>query len=104
MKGEGDCRTVTFVLATIVGSKNKNIHLRDFKDVDFNFTHFANFKFAYFEIEESFGLIWVKLQNGRFHLQISILGARFKYRLYFCSFCVLRKFWTNLDKNYRMIH
>ena len=75
MKGEGDCRTVTFVLATIVGSKNKNIHLRDFKDEHFNFTHFANFKFAYFEIEESFGLIWVKLQNGRFHLQISILGT-----------------------------
>ena len=75
MKGEGDCRTVTFVLATIVGSKNKNIHLRDFKFVGFNFTHFANFKFAYFEIEESFGLIWVKLQNDRFHLQISILGT-----------------------------
>ena len=54
MKGEGDCRTVTFVLATIVGSKNKNIHLRDFKDVDFNCTHFANFKFACFEIEEIF--------------------------------------------------
>ena len=47
-----------------VSSKNKTIHLRDFKDVDFNFTHFANFKFAYFEIEESFGLIWLKLQNG----------------------------------------
>ena len=31
--------------------------------------------FAYFEIEESFGLIWIKLQNGRFHLQISILGT-----------------------------
>ena len=75
MKGEGDCRIVTFVLATIVGSKNKNIHLRDFKDVDFNFTHFANFKFAYFEIEVSFGLIWVNLQNGRFHLQASILGT-----------------------------
>ena len=75
MKGERDCRSVTFVLATIVGSKNKNIHLRDFKDVDFNFTHFANFKFAYFEIEVSFGLIWVNLQNGRFHLQISILGT-----------------------------
>ena len=75
MKGEGDCRTVSFVLATIVGSKNKNIHLWDFKDVDFNFTHFANFKFAYFEIEVSFGLIWVNLQNGRFHLQISILGT-----------------------------
>ena len=75
MNGEGDCRSVTFVLATIVSSKNKNTNLRDFKDVDFNFTHFANFKFAYFEIEESFGLIWVKLQNGRFHLQISILGT-----------------------------
>ena len=75
MKGEGDCRTVTFVLATIVGSKNKNIHLRDFKDVDFNFIHFANFKFAYFEIEKRFGLIFLKLQNGRFHLQISILGT-----------------------------
>ena len=75
MKEEGDWRTVSFALATIVGSKNKSIHLRDFKNVDFNFTHFANFKFAYFEIEESFGLIWVKLQNGRFHLQISILGT-----------------------------
>ena len=73
MKGEGDCRTVAFVLAT--GSKNKSIHLRDFKDAGFNFTDFANFKFAYFEIEESFGLIWVKLQNGRFHLQISVLGT-----------------------------
>ena len=75
MKGERDCRTVTFVLATIVGSKIKSIHLRDFKDVDFNFTHFANFKFAYFKIEEIFGLIWVKLQNGRFHLKISILDT-----------------------------
>ena len=56
MKGEGDCRTVTFILATIMGSKNKKIHLRDFKDVDC--------KFAYFEIEEGFRLIWVKLQNG----------------------------------------
>ena len=43
--------------------------------MDFNFIDFANFKFAYFEIEERFGLIWVKLQNGRFHLQISILGT-----------------------------
>ena len=75
MKGEGDCRTVTIVLATTVDSKNKNIHLQDFKDVDFNFTHFANFKFAYFEIEENFGLIWVKLQNGQFHLQTSTLGT-----------------------------
>ena len=67
-EGEGDCRSVTFILATIVGSKNKNIYLRDFKDVDFNFIHFANFKFAYFEIEESFWLICLNLQNDRFHL------------------------------------
>ena len=75
MKGEGDCGTVSLIFAIIVDSKNKDIHLRDLKYVDFNFTHFANFKFAYFEIEESFELIWVKLQNGRFHLQISILGT-----------------------------
>ena len=37
----------------------------------FNFAYFANFNFAYFAIEKSFGLIWVKLQNGRFHLQFS---------------------------------
>ena len=56
MKGKrGECRSIKFVLVTIVSSKNKNIYLRDFKDVDFNFTHFANFKFAHFEIEVSFG-------------------------------------------------
>ena len=67
--GRGDCRSVTFVLITIVGSKTKSIYLRDFKDVDFNFTHLGNFKFAYFEIEVSFGLIsvghfgqnWIKI-------------------------------------------
>ena len=58
-----------------MGSKNKSIYLRDFKDVGFNFTHFANFKIAYFEIKVSFGLIWVNLQNGRFQLQISILAT-----------------------------
>ena len=56
-------------------SKTKSIYLRDFKDVDFNFARFANFKFAYFEIEVSFGLLRVNLQNGRFHLQIFILGT-----------------------------
>ena len=43
--------------------------------MDLNFIHCANFKFADCEIEESFGLIWVKLQNGRNHLQICILGT-----------------------------
>ena len=42
--------------------------------MDFNFAHYANLNFAHFETEESFGLIWVKLQNGCFHLQISISG------------------------------
>ena len=42
--------------------------------MDFNFAHFANFNFAHFEIEESFGLICVKWQNGGFHLQILISG------------------------------
>ena len=43
-------------------------------NMDFSLIHFTNFNFAHFEIEESFGLIWVKLQNGRFHLQIFISG------------------------------
>ena len=82
MKGEGDCRTVTFVLATIVGSKIKNIHLRDFKNVEFNFTHFANLKFAHFEIEDSVGFISVKLRNwtislADFHFGY-LKGPRFK--------------------------
>ena len=63
----------TFV-ATIVGSKNKSIYIRDFNDADFNFTDFANFKFVNFEIEVSLYLIWLNWQNGWFHFQISILG------------------------------
>ena len=75
MKGDGRggiAEALHSFLATTVGSKNKTIHLRDFKDVDLNFTHFANFKFAYFETELNFRLIWL---NGRFHLPISILGT-----------------------------
>ena len=45
-----------------------------FSSIDLNFTHFTNLNFAHFENEESFGLIWVKLKNGRFHLQICISG------------------------------
>ena len=63
-----------------------------FSNMDFHFAHFANYKFAYFEIEESFGSIWVKLQNDRFQFANFhfgyLKGARFKYGLYFCSFCV----------------
>ena len=35
-----------------------------FSNVDFNFGHFATFNFPHFEIEECFGLIGEKLQNG----------------------------------------
>ena len=59
--------------------------------MDFNFAHFPNFNFAHFEIEGNFGLIWVKLQNDRSHLQFSILSI-LKCRLYFKSFCVQRRF------------
>ena len=73
--GGVNCRSVTFVLATIVASKNKTIHIGDFKNEGFNFTLFANFKFAYFETQVNFGFICLNLQNDRFHLQISILGT-----------------------------
>ena len=42
--------------------------------MDFNFAHFGNFNFAHLELEESFGLTWVKLQSGQFRLQISYSG------------------------------
>ena len=54
--------------------------------------HFTNFNFAHFEIQESFGLIWVKLQNGQFLMQIFILCIKRcllqVWALFFCSFCV----------------
>ena len=62
-----------------------------FYNMDFHFAHFAHLNFSHIKIEESFGLIWVKLQNGWFDLQISISGI-FKYGLYFCSFYEWRKF------------
>ena len=37
-----------------------------FSNTDFHFFHLASFNFAHLE---SCGLIWVKLQNGRIHLQ-----------------------------------
>ena len=72
-----------------------------FSNIDFNFACFANSNFSHLEIEESFGLIWVKLQNGRSHLQMSILGiwkvlvlsmgiifAHFVYKESFGQICV----------------
>ena len=37
--------------------------------MDFNFAYFPNFNFAFFEIEESFGLVWVKLQKRSISLE-----------------------------------
>ena len=70
-------------------SKNENIHLRDFKilfsNMDLNFAHFLNLNCAHFEVEESFGLIWVNLQKmpialANFHFRY-FKGARFRYGL-----------------------
>ena len=61
-----------------MGSKNKSINEISrmlFSNMDFNFPYFAHFNFVHFEIEKYFGLIWVKLQSGYFHLQISISGS-----------------------------
>ena len=62
-----------------------------FSNIDFNFTHFADFSFAYFEIEES----WVNLGKitkwlislANFHFGY-LQGACFRYGFYFCSICV----------------
>ena len=55
--------------------KPQNIYLRDFKDVEFVFNNFANFKFPDFEIEVSFRLTLANLQNSQIHLQICVLGT-----------------------------
>ena len=43
-------------------------------NMGFCLAHFINFNCAHFEAEERFGLISVKLKNGRFHLQIFLSG------------------------------
>ena len=60
--------------------------------MNFNFTHFAKFNIAHFEVEVSLWLTWVNLTKwpislANFHFRY-LKGARFKYKLYFCSFCV----------------
>ena len=81
-----------------------------FYNTDLNFAHFANFNFAHFEIEERFGLIWVKLQNGWFDLHISISGiykvlvssmgfifAHFVYEVHFGQIWVKITEWSISD-------
>ena len=67
MKGEGELQKRYICFSQDCGFKKQKHLFTRFQDVDFNFTHFANFKFADFEIEVKFGLIWVNLKNGRFH-------------------------------------
>ena len=51
--------------------------------MDFDFAHFANFNFAHFEIEESFGLIWVNYKmvdlTGKFPYPVFI---RFSFQVW----------------------
>ena len=56
--------------------------------MDFNFTHFDNLKFAYFEIEVNLGKLtkWT-ISLANFHFGY-LKGGHFKHRLDFCSFCV----------------
>ena len=79
-----------------------------FYNMNFNFDHFANFNFAHFEIEESFGLIWVKLQNGWLDLQTSISsiyeGLVWSMGFIFAHFVYEGSFWANLGKNHGMIY
>ena len=78
-----------------------------FSNKDFSLTHFTNFNFAHFEIQESFRLIWVKLQNGRFLLQIFILGIKevlassmgFIFLLILCITEILNQFGEKLRKD-----
>ena len=64
-------------------------------NMDFSLAHFANFNFAHFVIEESFGLVWVKLQNGRFHLKflfrLLVSSMGFIFFLILCIIEVLGK-------------
>ena len=73
-KGEGGGLQKRYIrFSHDCGFKEQNHPFTTFQGCGFNFTHFANFKFAYFETEVSFGLIWVNLKNVRFHL-ISLAG------------------------------
>ena len=75
MKGEEGLQKRYIRFSYNCGFKKQKHPFMRFQDVDLNFAYFANFRFAYFQIEVSFELIWINLQNGRFHLQISILGT-----------------------------
>ena len=63
-------KTKTSIVTSIIYEISRMLS----SNMDFSLAHFDYFNFAHFEIEESFGLLWVKLQNGRFHLQIFLSG------------------------------
>ena len=63
MKGEGELQKRYSSFSHDCELKKQD--LRDFRDVDFNFTHFANFKCAYFklrysilDVKKTFGIFW----------------------------------------------
>ena len=39
------------------------MYISFFSSMDFNFAHFTNFDFVYFETEEIFAVIWTQIQN-----------------------------------------
>ena len=71
-----------------------------FSNMDFRFY------FAHCEIEESFGLIWVKLWNDWLHLQISSTGiycfifAHFVYKVSFGQIWVKTTGWSIRLENF----
>ena len=85
MKGEGELEKRYICFSHDCGFKKQKHLFTRFQDVDF--------KFPSFEIEVS--SIWINLGKltkwpislANFHV-VYLKGARFKYRLYFCSFCV----------------
>ena len=91
----------------LIQKTNTSIIYEISSNMDFSLAPFTNCNFAHFEIEESFRLIWVKLPNGRFHLQIFISGISkvlvssmvIIFFLILCIAEVLRKFGSILKND-----
>ena len=66
------------------------------------------FNFTYFEIEESLGLVWVKLQKGHFTCRFPIrVFKRCSFQvwtLFLLILCIKKVLTANLGKNCRKIH
>ena len=90
-----------------VQKTNTSIIYEISSNMDFSLAPFINFNFAHFEIEEGFGLIWIKLPNARFHLYFFISGiskvlVSSMFIIFFLILCiteVLRKFGSILKND-----